>query len=309
MQQSKILLITVLFMCVHPMEGTFWDDVSAFCQKPGVAHSIRTAGAIAAAGAIVGVMGYRLYRERDARALIEAAGLGDMDAVNKIIVRHRSDCTGRVVNADRYGWTALMMAANAGHVDVVNALLANGVGIDVNKASNAGWTALMCATYQGHVDVVNAIVQHCEATGRILNINTVTRAGRTALICAGSHITSAQPDRLVGLRLFKEAIFGRRRTRSLLVARGDAAAEAEEAPEIVLNARHAELVRLLIAARAEPNPYCDLSDDGISLRETALHRAVKANAEHLVALIVAACPEDVGRGGTLSPVNATLVGR
>ena len=52
--------------------------------------------------------------------------------------------------------TALLMASQFGHVDVVQALLAKGA--DVNAKDSRGLTALMMASQFGHVDVVQALI-------------------------------------------------------------------------------------------------------------------------------------------------------
>lgn len=57
------------------------------------------------------------------------------------------------------GQTALGAAAAAGHLQVVQALLAAPAGIDVNQQDSEGYTALMWAARYGHADVVQALLQ------------------------------------------------------------------------------------------------------------------------------------------------------
>ena len=44
------------------------------------------------------------------------------------------------------GWTALMIASNEGHINIVESLLKT--KINVNFQSNDGWNALMISSYQ-----------------------------------------------------------------------------------------------------------------------------------------------------------------
>ena len=55
--------------------------------------------------------------------------------------------------------TALMIASQEGHVEVVRLLLAC-QAVDVNKADSNGFTALCIASYTGHVEVVRLLLAH-----------------------------------------------------------------------------------------------------------------------------------------------------
>ena len=55
------------------------------------------------------------------------------------------------------GNNALVLAADRGHTDVVEALLAVD-GIDVNHATKVGGTALMLAAEAGHVDTLRVLL-------------------------------------------------------------------------------------------------------------------------------------------------------
>jgi hypothetical protein len=83
--------------------------------------------------------------------LIEAAGMGDTEAVRSLLQE------GVDVNAKNevFGYTALILAARQGHADTVRMLLENGA--DVNTADRYGSTALRWAEKNGHAEVVNLL--------------------------------------------------------------------------------------------------------------------------------------------------------
>ena len=83
-----------------------------------------------------------------------------------------------VNKANNIGWTAVIMAASRGHVEVVRALVA-APGIDVNKANNDGWTAVMKASVYGHTEVMKALLA---APG--IDINKADNTGWTAVMHA-----------------------------------------------------------------------------------------------------------------------------
>jgi ankyrin repeat protein len=68
------------------------------------------------------------------------------------------DLEGRDVNeADESGCTALIMASQDGHVEVVRLLLAR-QDVELNQAFARGGTALMLASQNGHLDVVRLLL-------------------------------------------------------------------------------------------------------------------------------------------------------
>jgi hypothetical protein len=109
----------------------------------------------------------------DARTLIQAAEIGDTDAV-RVLAANGAD-----VNAkDQAGNMALMRAAANGHAETALALLDEGAEIDARRDN--GMTALICAAFFGHAAVVRALLD------RGANINLKDNLGSTALDWAAS---------------------------------------------------------------------------------------------------------------------------
>jgi ankyrin repeat protein len=82
----------------------------------------------------------------------DAVKHGDVKTVLALIEQ------GRDVNAlDRYGQTALMLAAHAGYTKIVEALIAHRA--DLNVTAKFGLSALMLALIAGHVDIAHFLVK------------------------------------------------------------------------------------------------------------------------------------------------------
>ena len=96
-------------------------------------------------------LGRNPTNERSGYAPVESAGYGDTD--RHPIQRHRADVNAR---EQRYGDTALMWAAVAGHVDVVRLLIE--AGADVRAVDDEGVTALHLARANGHTEVAAALL-------------------------------------------------------------------------------------------------------------------------------------------------------
>jgi ankyrin repeat protein len=60
--------------------------------------------------------------------------------------------------APNFGPTALQLAAQNGHLAVVQCLVAELIP-DVHQASRSGFTPLMVAAQNGHLDVVQCLVE------------------------------------------------------------------------------------------------------------------------------------------------------
>lgn len=101
-------------------------------------------------------------------ALIKAAQAGDLDKIGLLVAQ------GVDVNAmsdDNY--TPLMIAALGGDPQLVEALFDRGA--EVNATGSNGWTALMIATIEGQTEVVRALIEHGA------DLNAASKGGWAAL--------------------------------------------------------------------------------------------------------------------------------
>lgn len=85
-------------------------------------------------------------------ALIKAAQAGDIDSI-KLLLAQGAD----VNTQSREQWTPLMTASLGGDVEMVRTLFGSGAAPDTPGAQ--GWTALMIATIEGHLEVVRALLE------------------------------------------------------------------------------------------------------------------------------------------------------
>lgn len=86
--------------------------------------------------------------------LLESAETGDLETVLKILASGKVDVNA-VDEVDSY--SALMMAAEAGHLDVVQAL--KDAGAHIEMRDSYGRTPLYAASVAGHIDVVRYLVR------------------------------------------------------------------------------------------------------------------------------------------------------
>ena len=85
-------------------------------------------------------------------ALIRAADNGHLE-VTRLLLQSRAE----VDKADIWGWTALIRAADSGHLEVTQLLLQSRAEVD--KANDSGWTALIRAARNGHLEVTRLLLQ------------------------------------------------------------------------------------------------------------------------------------------------------
>lgn len=85
-------------------------------------------------------------------AIIEAAEMGDLKKLKKLIKKDKS-CVNKT---DENGWTALLCAADHGYYDCLQVLIAAKAQIDVGNSEDA--TPLIFAAQNGRIDCVNALI-------------------------------------------------------------------------------------------------------------------------------------------------------
>ena len=120
----------------------------------------------------------------DARLWAAAAG-GDAAAVVRLAGEGASADA-----KDEGGCPAVVVAANQGHTEVVEALLR--LGCDPNAPDRDGGTALMMAAYEGRGGVVGTLLQHGGA-----ELDTANKYGKTALMLAAAMGRTAVAAQLV----------------------------------------------------------------------------------------------------------------
>ncbi len=104
------------------------------------------------------------------RALLHAAGFGDVVTLNKLL-KEGGNPNARAKNKTKR--TALILAAIGGKLEAVNALLAHGAKLE--DRDFAGNTALNWAALRGHTQVASTLIK------KSANINTQNNAGASPL--------------------------------------------------------------------------------------------------------------------------------
>lgn len=114
-------------------------------------------GVVVTLALLVGLSGCaearRAARSPETDALFQAVRGGHAETVRSILTGGRADVNGR----DESGDTPLIIAARAGHDDVVQALLV--ARADPNAKNDGGQTALSSAAAGGHDEVIRLLKQ------------------------------------------------------------------------------------------------------------------------------------------------------
>ena len=108
-------------------------------------------------------------------ALLEAVTAGNNEAVEFLLQLE----TVNIDHTNEEGKTALMLASERGHEDIVHSLLTDGA--NVNIQSKKGWTALMRASKHSHISIIHMLLQ------ANANPHLKTWKGINALIIASYH--------------------------------------------------------------------------------------------------------------------------
>ncbi len=90
---------------------------------------------------------------RQSTALMRAAQAGHVPIIDRLVV-HGTDFN----HQNKRGENALMWASGNGHIEAVDSLLS--LGCDLKVQDSIGWTALMCACYRSNVDVARLLLDH-----------------------------------------------------------------------------------------------------------------------------------------------------
>ena len=118
------------------------------------------------------------YSQRDSVALFEAIDNGVMKTVDLLLASRILDVN--TIHPWRNNRTALMLAAQGGKLEIVNALL-DRPGMKLDQKDLDGNTALSIATIAGEDDIVQSLLEH-EGVG----IDSQNGLGSTALILAAT---------------------------------------------------------------------------------------------------------------------------
>lgn len=204
------------------------------------------------------------YSHRESVALFEAVDSGVVEAVEPLLAHRMLDVN--AIHPRRFNRTALMLAAERGKVEMVNALLDRS-GVMLDQKDLEGNTALSLATIAGQFDVVQTLLEREE-----IDVNSQNKLGSTALILA----TTAKAGRKEAEAKFSIAC--------LLLERGanTSIRDHEGGGTAILRAVDAgngAMVRLLL----EHNADIEVRDD---LNRGLLHSAAIDGYESIVQLLL-----------------------
>eukprot|EP00927_Polykrikos_kofoidii_P055184 TRINITY_DN49473_c0_g1_i1.p1 TRINITY_DN49473_c0_g1~~TRINITY_DN49473_c0_g1_i1.p1 ORF type:complete len:1130 (+),score=262.42 TRINITY_DN49473_c0_g1_i1:411-3800(+) len=194
------------------------------------------------------------------RSLVEAAGLGKAAEVFELLQQQTYDINA----ADASGYTALQVAAAAGHVETTRCLCT--AGVDVDMAQEDGVTALHLAAAAGHTEVVRCLC----AAGAAKNFEDVTESTPLLKAASAGHIEVVRillAVRADGTKASKHGVtplqaaasFGKLSLVRLLSTKniGDSIERADVGGWTPLyaaaSAGHTDVVRFLLQASADPD--------------------------------------------------------
>ena len=209
------------------------------------------------------------------RMLLQASN----PSMAKLLLEHGAD----VAAASNNGFTALIRAAQGGHVAVAQLLLQHGA--DVAAADIAGDTALMLAALGGHEAVAQLLLQHGA------DVAAADIAGDTALMFAaqGGHEAVAQlllqhgADVADSTALLLAALGGHEAVAQLLLQQGaDVAAACNNGSTALMLAAqggHEAVAKVLLQHSAD---VAAASNDGVTALMSAAHSSHEAVAKVLL---------------------------
>ena len=109
-------------------------------------------------------------------ALHEAAAAGRHDEVSQLLEGGKYDINAKT---KAHGWTALMLACERGHLEVVKRLLDR--KLDIEAQNDSGRRALHIATFGGYADIVRALLRRWPDPA---NAHAKDSNGRSAFLTA-----------------------------------------------------------------------------------------------------------------------------
>ncbi|HJQ58857.1 MAG TPA: ankyrin repeat domain-containing protein [Vineibacter sp.] len=194
---------------------------------------------------------------REDRLLLSAAARGDAAEARRLVAAGAS-----VSVTDESGGTPLHAATQGNHVEVARVLIE--AGASVNKKNQEGDSAFLLASARGYLEIVRF------ALAKGADLSSVNRFGGTALIPAAHHGHVEVVRELLATRIAVDHV-----NRLGWTALLEAIILGDGGP------RHTEIVRLLLAAGANPNVP---DHDGVA----ALAHARRRQQTRIVDFLVAA---------------------
>lgn len=167
-----VLKLCIIIGMIFPVSSAFADSYDELLRavKSG---DIPAAEALFAKGLDVNTT------DPDGNTLLMLAVRGDHFDVAKRLLQRQAKLAGR----NRYGETALMLAAAKGDMELVDWMVKNGAGVN-----QSGWSPLIYAAWQGKTEVVKYLLK------KGADIDAVSPNGVSALMLAtrGGHFDTVK---------------------------------------------------------------------------------------------------------------------